>query len=283
MSRLKTLASRTRYLSLWGLVSSIATLTFALALTRPALGAMSSEELAKLAQNPIANLISVPFQNNTNFNYGPEDGTQNILNIQPVIPITLSKEWNLITRTILPVIWQPQLGPDQDSSFGLGDTQFSAFLSPSNANGWIWGVGAIAQLPTHTDQTLGNNNWGLGPTAVALHLGKGDPWVYGMLVNNLWSIDSSSSGSYNNGLIQPFLNYNFEGGTYLTSAPIITVDWTADSGNRWTVPLGGGIGHIFHLGRLPVNTQISGYYNVVTPDDGADWQLRAQVQLMFPK
>jgi hypothetical protein len=283
MSRLKTLASRTRYLSLWGLVSSIATLTFALALTRPALGAMSSEELAKLAQNPIANLISVPFQNNTNFNYGPEDGTQNILNIQPVIPITLSKEWNLITRTILPVIWQPQLGPDQDSSFGLGDTQFSAFLSPSNANGWIWGVGAIAQLPTHTDQTLGNNNWGLGPTAVALHLSKGDPWVYGMLVNNLWSIDSCSSGSYNNGLIQPFLNYNFEGGTYLTSAPIITVDWTADSGNRWTVPLGGGIGHIFHLGRLPVNTQISGYYNVVTPDDGADWQLRAQVQLMFPK
>jgi hypothetical protein len=283
MSRLKTLASRTRYLSLWGLVSSIATLTFALALTRPALGAMSSEELAKLAQNPIANLISVPFQNNTNFNYGPEDGTQNILNIQPVIPITLSKEWNLITRTILPVIWQPQLGPDQDSSFVLGDTQFSAFLSPSNANGWIWGVGAIAQLPTHTDQTLGNNNWGLGPTAVALHLSKGDPWVYGMLVNNLWSIDSSSSGSYNNGLIQPFLNYNFEGGTYLTSAPIITVDWTADSGNRWTVPLGGGIGHIFHLGRLPVNTQISGYYNVVTPDDGADWQLRAQVQLMFPK
>lgn len=254
-----------------------------LAFTSPARAALSSEELAKLAQNPIANLISVPFQNNTNFNYGPEGGTQNILNIQPVIPVTLNKDWNLITRTIFPLIWQPDLSPVQESTFGLGDTQFSAFLSPSNAAGWIWGVGAIAQLPTHTDSSLGNNNWGLGPTAVALRLDKGSPWVYGMLINNVWSLDTSNAPYYNNGLIQPFLNYNFQGGTYLTSSPVITVDWTADSDNRWTVPIGGGIGHIFHFGRLPVNAQISGYYNVVTPDNGADWQLRAQVQFMFPK
>jgi hypothetical protein len=151
------------------------------ALGPAALATPSAEELAKLAQNPIANLISVPFQNNTNFDYGQEGGTQNILNIQPVIPITLNKDWNLITRTILPLIWQPELGPRQESTFGLSDTQFSAFLSPSNAKGWIWGVGAIAQLPTHTDRALGNNNWGLGPTAVALHLEEGSPWVYGML------------------------------------------------------------------------------------------------------
>jgi hypothetical protein len=118
---------------------------------------------------------------------------------------------------------------------------------------------------------------------VALHLAPGDPWVYGALVNNVWSLDTGDDPSYNNGLVQPFLNYNFKGGTYLTSAPIITVDWNATSDNRWTVPLGGGIGRIFHLGRLPVNTQISGYYNVVKPDEGADWQIRAQVQLMFPK
>ncbi len=260
-----------------------AALGLGLAFTSTAHAEMSAEELAKLAQNPIANLISVPFQNNTNFNYGPEDGTQNILNIQPVIPIKLNQDWNLITRTIFPLIWQPRLSPVQDSTFGLGDTQFSAFLSPSDAKGWIWGVGAIAQLPTHTDSALGNENWGLGPTAVALHLEHGDPWVYGMLINNLWSLDTSDDASYNNGLIQPFLNYNFKGGTYLTSAPIITVNWKADSDDRWTVPLGGGIGRIFHLGRLPVNTQISGYYNLVKPDNGADWQLRAQVQLMFPK
>lgn len=245
---------------------------------------MGSEELAKLAQNPIANLVSIPFQNNTNLNYGPLDGTQNILNIQPVIPVTLNKDWNLITRTILPLIWQPELSPVQDSTFGLGDTQFSAFLSPSDASsGWIWGVGAIAQIPTHTDSALGNNNWGLGPTGVVLHLEKGSPWVYGVLVNNVWSFNTSSAPSYNNGLIQPFLNYNLPGGTYLNTAPIITVSWEAESSNRWTVPVGGGIGHIFHLGRLPVNAQLGGYYNVVTPEDGPNWQIRAQVQLMFPK
>jgi hypothetical protein len=104
------------------------------------------------------------------------------------------------------------------------------------------------------------------------------------LVNNVWSLTSDKQGGeYSNGLIQPFVNYNFEGGFYLTSAPIWTVDWKADSGNQWTIPLGGGVGKIFHLGKLPVNTQISAYYNVVKPDFGANWQIRAQVQLMFPK
>lgn len=119
---------------------------------------------------------------------------------------------------------------------------------------------------------------------MVLHPDHGDPWIYGVLVNNVWSLTSNQQGgSYNNGLIQPFLNYNFESGFYLTSPPILTVDWKADSDNRWTVPLGGGIDKIFHLGKLPLNTQLSAYYNVVTPDDGADWQIRAQMQLMFPK
>jgi hypothetical protein len=259
--------------------------SLALALTCPsgANAALSAEELAKLAQNPIANLISVPFQNNTNLNYGPLEGTQNILNIQPVIPISLNKDWNLITRTIFPLIWQPELSPLEDSTFGLGDTQVSAFLSPSNAKGWIWGVGAIAQIPTRTDSALGNENWGLGPTAVLLHLEHGSPWVYGMLINNVWSLDTSNSDpSYNNGLIQPFVNYNLPGGTYINSAPILTVNWEAE-GEQWTVPVGAGIGRIFHLGKLPVNTQLGGYYNVVKPEDGPDWQIRLQVQLMFPK
>ncbi len=251
----------------------------------PALAEMSAEELAKLAQNPVGNLISVPFQNNTNFNVGPENGTQNILNIQPVIPISVNEDWNVITRTIMPLIWQPGFVAGQDTEFGLGDIQFNAFLSPAkpSAGGLIWGAGAIVQLPTNTNDRLGNDRWGLGPTAVVLHLGKGDPWVYGALVNNVWSVGSGDSSTYNNFLLQPFVNYNFPEGFYLTSAPIITANWKADSGDRWTVPLGGGVGKIFHLGRLPVNTQLSAYYNIVTPDNGADWQLRAQVQLMFPK
>jgi len=123
---------------------------------------MTAEELAKLAQNPVGNLISVPFQYNANLNFGPEKGTQSILNIQPVIPITLNKDWNIITRTILPVVWQPALSPDDSSVSGISDLQFTAFLSPANPDAWIWGVGAITQAPTHSNSKLGSNSWGLG-------------------------------------------------------------------------------------------------------------------------
>ncbi|HYN79582.1 MAG TPA: neuromedin U [Lamprocystis sp. (in: g-proteobacteria)] len=250
----------------------------------PAMAEMSAEDLAKLAQNPVGNLISLPFQNNTNLHYGPERGTQDILNIQPVIPISINQDWNIITRTIVPVIWMPALGPNLDSTTGIGDTVFTAFLSPAKPGHWIWGAGPVAQIPTNTSKELGNGNWGLGPSFVVLHLDHGSPWVYGALANNIWSLTNNGRGGYyNNGLIQPFVNYNFKGGVYLVSAPIVTVDWTAESDQQWVVPVGGGIGKIFHLGKLPVNTQLSGYYNVVTPDHGADWQIRAQVQLMFPK
>ncbi len=243
---------------------------------------LSAEELAKLAQNPVGNLISVPFQNNTNFNVGPEDRTQNILNIQPVIPVSVNSDWNIITRTILPVISQP--APLDDRTNGIGDTVFTGFLSPAKPGQWIWGAGPVVQIPTNSDEYLGNDNWGLGISGVVLHLDKGDPWVYGVLVNNIWSLsDDEQGGSYNNGLIQPFLNYNFEGGVYLTSSPVATVNWEADSGDQWTVPIGGGVGKIFHLGKLPMNTSVQVYYNVVTPDYGPDWQLRAQIQFMFPK
>jgi hypothetical protein len=250
----------------------------------PARGELSAEELAKIAQNPVGNLVSVPFQNNANLNYGPEKKTQDILNIQPVVPFDVSKDWNIITRTIVPIIWQPALGPGVNAVSGLGDIQFSAFLSPANPGEWIWGVGGIVQGPSHSNAALGNDHWGAGPTAVVLHLAKGDPWVYGVLVNNLWSFGSGSGDpSYNNGLIQPFLNFNFPDATYLTSSPIITINWKAEGSQRWTVPIGGGIGHIFHFGKLPVNMQVAAYYNVAKPDFGANWQIRAQVQLMFPK
>ena len=261
-----------------------ATALAALLAASPALAEMSAEELAKLAQNPVGNLVSVPFQNNTNLNFGPEKKTQNVLNIQPVIPISVSDDWNVITRTIVPVISMPSLYPGDDRTNGVGDTVLTAFLAPAKPGHFIWGAGPVVQIPTNSNSELGNKNWGLGPSVVALHLEKGDPWVYGVLVNNIWSLSSNKQGgAYNNGLIQPFVNYNFDGGFYLTSAPIITADWKAESSQRWTVPVGGGLGKIFHLGRLPVNTQLSAYYNVVTPDNGANWQIRAQVQFMFPK
>jgi hypothetical protein len=259
----------------------------------PAHAEMSTEELAKLAQNPIGNLISLPFQNNTNLNAGPQNETQNILNIQPVIPIEVNSEWNIITRTIIPVISQPPLTPTGGERInGIGDVQFSAFLSPASpgSGGLIWGAGAIAQAPTDSNDALGNPRWGLGPTVVVLHLEHDDPWVYGVLVNQIWSVGNATKGSrqqgdYSQALVQPFVNYNLPDakGTYLTSSPIITADWKADSGQKYTVPVGGGIGHIFHLGKLPVNTQLAAYYNAVKPDFGPNWQIRFQVQLMFPK
>jgi hypothetical protein len=249
---------------------------------------LSPEDLAKIAQNPVGNLISVPFQENAYFNVGPLDGTQNVLNIQPVIPFSVNGDWNIITRTILPIISLPAFVPGQGGTSGIGDVQISAFLSPSNPGGLIWGVGAVAQFPTHTNDALGNDNAGLGPSFVVAHLAQGDPWVYGVLMNNVWSVGASgnllgNAPKYNNGLTQLFLNYNFESGAYLTSSPIVTVNWEARGSEQWTVPMGGGAGKIFKFGKLPVNTQIGAYYNVVRPDFSSNWQIRAQVQFLFPK
>lgn len=245
---------------------------------------LSKTELAKLAQNPVANLISVPFQNNTNFDVGQFHGTQNILNIQPVVPVSLTEQWNLINRTIVPVISNPALSPAIGGVGGLGDVQYEAFLSPAQPGRWIWGLGPIIQLPTHTARTLGNDNLGVGPTAVLLHLSHDDPWVFGALINNVWSVGTNPMApAYSNGLVEPFVNYNFGDGYYLVSAPIITMSWLAPVNQQLTLPLGGGVGKIFHLGKLPINAQLSAYYNVVRPDFAPDWQLRAQIQFMFPK
>ncbi len=245
---------------------------------------MDAGALARAAQNPVANMYSLPFQNNTNLNYGPRNHTQNILNIQPVIPITLNEHWNIITRTIIPVISQPGLSPGEGTTFGLGATQFSAFLSPARpTDGVIWGVGAVVQAPTITDSALGSNIWGAGPTAVALTM-QG-PWVIGGLVNNIWSMGGGPQNRYNILTVQPFVNYNFphSPGTYLSFSPIITANWDARAGQQWTVPLGLAVGQILRIGGLPVNAQIGAYYNVVRPDIGPEWQVRAQVALLFPR
>lgn len=261
-------------------------LTLALMLAAPAAAQEGdATNLAKAAQNPIADMISVPFQLNVNMDTGPLDGTQYILNIQPVYPVKINADWNVITRTIVPVISQPAFVAGQDREFGLGDIQFSAFLSPSKPTaGWVWGVGAIAQLDTATDNRLGQGVWGLGPTAVALKITG--PWVFGALVNNVWSVseDTGRTG-VNQFLLQPFVNYNFPNapGRYLSFSPIVTADWKADSGQRWTVPLGLSIGQIAKVGGQALNLQAGAYYNVERPDAAARWQLRFIVALLFPK
>lgn len=249
----------------------------------PVLGwAQDDADLAKKTQNPVADLISVPFQNNVNFGVGPQDDVQYILNVQPVIPFRLTEDWNLISRTIVPLIYQPELAPGVGDVFGLGDIQQSLFLSPAKPGKLIWGVGPILQFPTATDDALGQGKWGAGPTAVALTVHG--PWALGALVNNVWSFAGDSDRrDVNQMLIQPFVNYNLPDAWYVVSAPIITADWEASSDDRWTVPIGAGVGKIVRIGQLPVNAQVGGYYNVVRPDNGAEWQLRIQIQLLFPR
>lgn len=245
-------------------------------------GGLSKEELAKLAQNPVANLISVPFQNNFNFGLGPNNVCQYVLNVQPVIPITLSEDWNLITRWIMPIINQPSPAPGIRSASGLGDINPSFFLSPGKPGKIIWGIGPTATFPTATDSLLGAGKYSVGPSAVALTI-QGH-WVIGALANNQWSVEGWGPRNQNNFLVQPFVNYNLPNGWYLTSSPIITANWNATHRDMWTVPLGGGVGKIVKIGgKLPLNFQIAAYDNVATPREGADWQLRFQVQLMLPK
>jgi len=241
-----------------------------------------TEKLAKETQNPVANLISVPFQNNFNFGIGPNDATQWVLNIQPVIPITLNKDWNLITRTIVPIINQPSPGPGIRSAFGLGDINPSLFLSPANSGKLIWGVGPTMTFPTATDSMLGNGKWSAGPGLVVLTMPG--HWVLGALANNQWSFAGWGKKSVNSMLVQPFVNYNFPHGWYFTTSPIITANWLAASNDRWTGPIGGGFGKLFRLGKLPINTSLAAYSNVVKQrQGGSDWQLRFQVQFLFPK
>jgi len=241
----------------------------------------SGKDLAKAAQNPIANMISLPLQYNFNTGIGPGDETQSILNIQPVWPVSLNDNWNVITRTIFPVISQPDFLTNEGRVNGLGDTTFTAFFSPADSGSLTWGAGPVFLLPTATDDTLGADKWGAGASAVFLTM-PGN-WVVGSLFSNVWSVGGSGDNDINLFTWQYFINYNLPGGWYLTTAPIITANWEADSNNTWTVPFGGGVGKIFKIGNQPLNGQISAYKNVESPKNGPDWQFRFQLQFLFPK
>ncbi len=238
-----------------------------------------ADALRKAAQNPIANLISVPFQNNANFDVGPYHRPQNVLNFQPVIPIHVTDDWNLITRWITPIIYQPRISPTEGAEFGLGNLSPAFFLSPAHSGEIIWGVGVQTWLPTATDKNLGINKWGAGPAAVALTI-QG-PWVIGVLANNVWA--GTTDQRVSTLTVQPFVNYNLPHGWYLTSSPVITANWVAKNDERWTVPIGGGIGRLFKVDKLPINTQLQAFYNVVRPTDGPSWTLRFQLQFLFPR
>lgn len=240
-------------------------------------------DLAKQVQNPVSSLISLPFQNNTNFGIGEFDRTQNVLNIQPVIPVTVGK-WNLINRPILPVVYQPDITGESGGEFGLGDLTYQLFASPANAGALTWGVGPVLIIPTATDDALGSGKWSAGPTAVLVYIhGR---VVAGAIAFNAWSFaGDSDEPDVNQFLFQYFINYNLKQGWYLVTAPIITANWEEPSDDRWIVPFGGGVGKIHAIGRQKINGSVQAYWNAVKPDnvDGPDWTLRLQLQFLFPK
>jgi hypothetical protein len=244
--------------------------------------AQESSEIAKQAQNPIANLVSVPFENDFNPQTGVNKNDSYVLQMKPVVPFRLSNDWTLITRTIIPVIQVPDLAPGVRGTTGLGDVQESLFLSPAKAGPVIWGAGPVISFPTATQNILGTKKLSVGPTVVVLRT-QGH-WLFGSLVQNLFSVAGPSARKdVNQMLMQPFVNYNLPHKWYLVSSPIITANWEVKPGERWTVPVGGGVGKIVHFGKLPVNIYTQFFRNVDRPDGTTHWSARFQMQFLFPK
>jgi len=245
-------------------------------------------DLRAAVQNPVGAMYSLPLK--FTFDYGAPNGEASFLNIQPVIPITVG-DWNYINRIIAPLIDTPGQvtgtpeipnPPPGDGATGLGDINYSLFVSPAKPKGFIWGLGPSIMLPTASDAQLGSEKWSAGPTGVILVQPK---WgTYGGLVRQLWSFAGEDDrASVNQTLIEPFLNYNLDKGWYLISDIIITANWQADSSDRWTVPLGGGVGKLLKIGGQAINVRTEAYYNVEKPDSAPDWQWGFTVQFLFPK
>jgi len=243
----------------------------------------TTNALQKAVQNPVASLISVPVQNNNNFGVGPDDRTQDVLNIQPVIPARVSENWNLITRIITPIIFQPTSSqPVNQGGYGFGDSNPSFFLSPAKPGKIIWGVGPTFVLPTATNPVLGQGKWSIGPSVVVL--AQPGKWTLGGLVNNVWSFAGQSSRpAVNQMLFQYFINYNLSKGWYFTWQPTLTANWEVSNSGRWVVPVGGGVGRIMKLGFQPVSLTAQFYGNAVHPPGASPWGLRLQIAFLFPK
>ena len=238
-------------------------------------------DLAAQSQNPLANLISFPLQNNTTFNVGPNNAVVNDLNVQPIYPVTIGTV-TMINRFILPISYQGEVVEGIGSEFGLGDLSYTAFFSPPPAGKVTWGIGPSFVIPTATDDRLGSGKWSAGVGAVVL--ATPPHWVVGALAQNVWSFAGDSArADVNFFFSQYFITYVLPSSLYFTTGPIITANWEAESGQQWTVPFGGGLGKLVRIGKLPVDFQAQAFYNVVKPDNAGDWSLRLQIKSLFPK
>jgi len=244
----------------------------------------SADELAKKLSNPVASLVSAPFQSNIDFGAGPDgDGVKYTLNIQPVIPISINEDWNLISRTILPYVYQSDIVNDGgNSQSGFSDTVQSLFFSPKEpgAGGAIWGVGPVIMLPTATNDSLGTEKWGIGPTGVLLYQ-KG-PWTYGTLANHIWSFAGEDDrAEVNATFIQPFVSWGGLGNGQTVAVNIeSTYDWNSE---QWSVPMNVVYSKLKPIGGQLVQFSVGARTYLETPDNGPEWGLRFIITLLFPK
>lgn len=272
------MAAKNRYSLLAGCLKQAAVWCALLALVAPAAAQDADADLAQQLSNPVASLISVPFQYNWNQGYGDQDGTQNLINIQPVIPFSISDDWNLISRTILPVVWQTDVVPDS-SQAGIGDITQSLFFSPKEPwNGIIWGVGPVFYLPTGTDD-LSAGKWGAGPTAVVLTQKNG--WTVGALANHIWSFaGKDDKADISSTFLQPFLSYTTPDAWSFTVNSESTYNWETD---EWSIPINFMVAKLVKIGKQPVQFQVGARYWAVSPDNGPEgWGARASVTFLFP-
>lgn len=245
-------------------------------------GAVSATELAKKLSNPVASLISVPFQQNLDFGVGADgDGIRSTLNIQPVVPVSIGADWNVIIRTILPVSYQTEVSAPGASEFGLGDTVQSFFFSPREPGpgGVILGAGPVVLYPSATDNALGTDKWGAGPTIVALK--QSGKLTYGVLANHIWSFAGNESrGDVSATFMQPFLSYTSAKAMTFALNSETTYDWKRDA---WSVPINLTVTQLTRMGTQPVSVGVGARYYVERPEGGPDWGLRAIFTLLFPK
>ncbi len=238
-------------------------------------------ELARKLQNPVASLISIPWQANWDFGIGVNDAMRFTLNVQPVIPLSLSNDLNLIVRTIIPVIDAESPAPGIPDASGLGDVTQSFFFSPKapTSGGWIWGAGPALLWPTATNDLLGGEQWGAGPTALALRQSGG--WTYGVLANHLWSYAGEGGrADVNATFLQPFVSYITKTKTTFTLNTESSYDWT---GTQWTVPVNVSVSQLFKMCGMPMQFSLGGRYYADGPKGGPEWGLRAVLTFLFPK